>query len=197
MCAPDPNAGARMQAKIRHQEKAAKYGSDSLKYWNRETSYVRGKHRNVIGLSRTKSDAMSKALFTLGKGRQQLEAYQREYHAKAGARAFKDSSGTGYSKTADRSAYLALLKKQSDIEYTIDNTFGRKMDTVKQGIKRQYLSQEAANRQALGVRPEYGAPVMMPPKDRAGQLFANLQMGLSIASLAMTPIAPTSLLGRM
>ena len=93
--------------------------------------------------------------------------------------------------------FSALLKKQSDIEYTIDNTFGRKMDTVKQGIKRQYLSQEAANRQALGVRPEYGAPVMMPPKDRAGQLFANLQMGLSIASLAMTPIAPTSLLGRM
>ena len=50
-------------------------------------------------------------------------------------------------------------------------------------IMRNHNTQVAKNRASLGARPEYGMPVMMPPRDRAGQLFANLQLGLSVASL--------------
>ena len=64
------------------------------------------------------------------------------------------------------------------------------MDIVNQSIQRDYLSRMAKNRAALGVRPEYGAPVFMPPKDRAGQMFANIQMGLQIAQLGFTPTSP-------
>ena len=64
MCAPDPNRGARMQAKIEKKKKDAAYASAKLKYWNRETSYVRGTHRIGMGLSRSQSDAYTKALNT-------------------------------------------------------------------------------------------------------------------------------------
>ena len=79
--------------------------------------------------------------------------------------------------------YEALLAKQSQIESSIDNTFGRNMDVMHQSITRNYQNQMAKNRQALGVRPEYGMPVMMPPKDKAGQNWANLQLALSIAGM--------------
>ena len=54
-----------MQAKIEQKKKLSQYQSEQLKYWNRETSYVRGKHRIGTGLSRAQSDAYSKAMATL------------------------------------------------------------------------------------------------------------------------------------
>ena len=59
------------------------------------------------------------------------------------------------------------------------------MALLQQGIGRDYRNRMARNREALGVRPEYGAPVFMPPKDRAGQFMNNLSLGLQIASLGM------------
>ena len=38
------------------------------------------------------------------------------------------------------------------------------------------------NREAVGMKPEWGPPVMMPGKDKMGQFIASLQTGLSIAS---------------
>ena len=83
------------------------------------------------------------------------------------------------------SKYKEILDKQRQVESHLDNTFGRNMDTKWQGISRIYQNQVVQNREKLGVRPEYGAPVMMPPRDRAGQMFANLQLGMSVASLFM------------
>ncbi len=174
-----------MQAKIKHQEKAAKYGSESLKYWNRETSFVRGKQRIGMGLSRTKSDAYQKALYALGKARKTNERLTAKYNKKAGAVAFKDAAGTGYSTRHGVQAYKDLLAQKASIESSIDNTFGRNMALLQQGIGRDYRNRMARNREALGVRPEYGAPVFMPPKDRAGQFMNNLSLGLQIASLGM------------
>ena len=170
-----------MQAKIEHQKKAAAYGSASLKYWNRETQYTRGKDRIGMGLSRTKSDAYSKALFTLGKGRKAYESLYKAYSAKQ----LYDDGTAGRSTKFGLAQYKALLDKQASIQNTINNTFGRNMDIVNQSIQRDYLSRMAKNRAALGVRPEYGAPVFMPPKDRAGQMFANIQLGLQIAQLGV------------
>ena len=55
-----------MQARIEKKKKDARYASEKLKYWNRETSFVRGEQRLAMGLSRAQSDAYQKALFTLG-----------------------------------------------------------------------------------------------------------------------------------
>ena len=46
------------------------------------------------------------------------------------------------------------------------------------------MTQVAKNRASIGTKPEYGAPVMMPPKDRQGQFFANLQLAAGVASTA-------------
>ena len=56
------------------------------------------------------------------------------------------------------------------------------MDIVNQSIQRDYLSRMAKNRAALGVRPEYGAPVMMPP--RGDTTMANIGMALQFAGTA-------------
>ena len=182
MCAPDPNAGIRYQAKLEKQKKDQKFHSDSLKYWNREVSAKQRSGALTTGLSRARSDAYSKALWTLGQGRQ---ATQEIY--KAGAKLSRRADKTGVSRASRYMSgkYRAILDKQSNVERMLNATFGRNMDTVQQGIQRRHQNLVAKNRQKLGVRPEYGSPVMMPPKDRQGQMFNTLSMGLSIASLGV------------
>ena len=179
MCAPDPNAGIRMQAKIEKFKKDSKYHSDSLKYWNREAGVKRRKQSLTRALSRTKSDAYSKALWTLGKGRLAQEGIYRQ---KAKVSRYSDKTGVARSNRYNVSKYKAILDKQKQIESTINNTFGRNMDIANQMISRNHQMMVAKNRASLGARPEYGAPVMMPPRDTQGQFFNSLSMGLGIAS---------------
>jgi len=182
VCAPDPNAGIRMQAKIEKQKKDSRYRSDSLKYWNREVSAKQRKGSLTKGLSRTRSDAYSKALWTLGKGRL---ANANLYKSKTNLRGKQVDLKRGVSRSNRymSAAYKNILDKQRQIESTINNTFGRNMDIANQMINRNHMQQVAKNRQALGTRPEYGVPVMMPPRDTMGQMFNTISMGLSIASL--------------
>ena len=182
MCAPDPNAGIRMQAKIEKQKKDARYRSDSLKYWNREVSAKQRQGSLTKGLSRTRSDAYSKALWTLGKGRL---ANANLYKSKTNLRGKQVDLKRGVSRSNRymSAKYKEILDKQRQIESTINNTFGRNMDIANQMITRNHMQQVAKNRQALGTRPEYGVPVMMPPRDTMGQMFNTISMGLSIASL--------------
>jgi len=182
VCAPDPNAGIRMQAKIEKFKKDSKYHSDSLKYWNREAGVKRRSQSLTRALSRTKSDAYSKALWVLGKGRLAQEGI---YKKKAMVSRYSDKTGVARSNRYNVSKYKAILDKQKQIESTINNTFGRNMDIANQMISRNHQMQVAKNRASLGARPEYGAPVMMPPKDSQGQFFNSLSMGLGIASSAM------------
>ena len=181
MCAPDPNAGIRMQAKIEKQKKDSQYHSESLKYWNREVSAVKGKQRIATGLSRARSDTYVKALHTLGTGRRAqakaaIEAMQLPSRYNVGP------SGESRSRTYGRQKYNAILDKQAQIESQIDTTFGRNMDANMQKINRHNTIALARNREKLGVRPEYGAPVMMPPK--GDTTMANIGMFLSIAGTA-------------
>jgi len=168
-----------MQAKIEQKKKLSQYQSEQLKYWNRETSYVRGKHRIGTGLSRAQSDAYSKAMATLGVARTYQADYAREA---AGIVRHQDESGVGRSNRRNLGKYQKILAKQAQIESSINNAFGRNYDTLHQGLTRNYQNQLADNREALGIRPEFGAPVFMPPKDKAGQTWANIQMGMSVVS---------------
>ena len=181
MCAPDPNRGIRMQAKIEKRKKDQQYHSAALKFWNRETGAKQRKGSLTKGLSRSRSDAYSKALWTLGKGRLANEAI---YKQKAAISRFADKTGESRSRNYNVAKYKAILAKQRQIESTIDNTFGRNMDIAHQAIMRNHMGQVNKNKASIGARPEYGAPVFMPPRDRAGQNMANIQMALSIASLA-------------
>jgi hypothetical protein len=171
-----------MQARVEKMKKDTQYKSEALKYWNRETQFVRGKQRVATGFSRAKSDAYVSALYALGKGRQQqqaLEVKKRELPN----RFMTGDSRTSFSRTYGRSKHKEILAAQAQIESSIDTQFGRNMDAKMTKISRYRNIALARNREKLGVRPEYGAPVMMPPK--GDTTMANLGIALSIAQLGL------------
>lgn len=186
MCAaPDPNAGARAAAKIRHGQRSAKFKSDELKYLNRGTTYKRGKQAAATGLSRARSTAYQNALVAAGRAKQQTENIYKAYYSTQGksAKFVADKGDEGRSASYGRAAKLSdLLNKTANVEKYVHNTFGRNMDLQMQGIERQYDANLAKNRARLGLKPEFGAPTMMPPKDKRGQFLASLQMGLGMVS---------------
>ena len=182
MCAPDPNAGIRMQARQENRKKHQQYHSASLKYWNREVAAKQRSGGLTKGLSRARSDAYTKALWALGKGRQ---ANEKLYRSRAKLSRYDLKRGTSRASRYMTGKYREILDQQSRIESTINTQFGRNMDIMQQGIIRQHQNYVAKNRQKLGVRPEFGAPVMMPPRDTQGQFFNSVSMGLQMASVAM------------
>ena len=179
MCAPDPNAGVREQARQEHKKKLQQYHSASLKYWNREAAAKQRSGALTTGLSRARSDAYSKALWALGKGRLAQEGLAKQ---KAKLSRYSDRSNVGVSNRYNMAKYKQILDKQRQIESTINNTFGRNMDIANQMVMRNHMTQVAKNRASIGAKPEYGAPVMMPPTDTMGQLFGSLSMGLGLAT---------------
>ena len=181
MCAPDPNAGIRYQDKQEWKKKNQQYNSASLKYWNREVAAKQRSNALTRGLSRARSDAYSKALWALGKGRR---ANEELYKKRSKLSKYDQRGGVSRATRYMSGKYREILNQQSLIESSINKQFGRNMDIMQQGITRQHQSYVAKNREKLGVRPEYGAPVMMPPRDTQGQFFNSVSMGLQFASLA-------------
>jgi len=180
VCAKDPNAGVRRAAEEKQIAKTAKFGSENVKFWNKETTYKRGKSAIAMGFSRAQSDGYVKALNIIGSGRKSAENLQKQY---ATSRYVDEGGG---SRRAGRNALHALLQKTAQIDAASDDALGKNLDILHQGLTRDYITKQAKNRARLGQPPEWGAPVMMPPRDRAGQFLATLQTGLSIASSVMT-----------
>ena len=174
MCV-DANAGARAAARERAAQKDAIFAQEGLKFFNKETQLERAQNRNVIGLSRDRSDAYASALAAQGKGRLQLENAARRYFRSKGT---VDEGGR--SRTFGRANYQGLLAAQSEVESVIDNVLGRNLAYAAEGAKRKFQVQEAAGREALGLPASYGAPVMMPPTNRLG---GALQIASSVASI--------------
>ena len=73
-----------------------------------------------------------------------------------------------------------MLAKNAEVEGVIQNVLGRNQAYAQQGALRKFQVAQAAGREALGVRPEYGAPVMMPPSDRLG---GALQIASQVAGI--------------
>ena len=178
MCAPDPNKGIRYQAKLEKRKKDYQYHAASLKYWNREVSARRRHGALTTGLSRSKSNAYSKALWALGKGR---SANEKLYRSAAKLSRVSGKTGESRSNRYMQAKYKEILDQQRRIEGSINATFGRNMDATLEGISRQHLSMVARNKEKIGSKPEYGAPVMMPPRDTQGQFFNSVSAGLSMA----------------
>ena len=173
MCV-DANAGARAQARAQAAAKDARYKSDALKFFNREVTLERTQQQNIIGLTKDQSDAYAQALATQGKGRRTVEDAAKAYFTKM------QSNEGGRSRRFGKLRYLELLQKNADVEATVQNVFGRNMAYSQEGIKRVFQAKQASAREALGIRPEYGAPVMMPPTNRLG---GALQIASQVAGI--------------
>ena len=88
----------------------------------------------------------------------------------------------GKSRRFGAKQYQLLLAKRSKVDSVIDNVLGQDAATVRQLNVRKFQQKNAAAREALGIPPSYGTPVMMPPTNRLGGALQIAQTGLSIAS---------------
>ena len=169
MCV-DANAAARNAARQRWMEKDAKYRSESLKFWNRETSAVRGMQRAATGYSRAISNDYQRALYVQGQAR---KAYQ------AGFIKYQQTKGSvdegGRDRRARSKGLVALTRARGQLDNAVQKEFGVQMQRRYRARLLKMQNFQAQTRQSLGIRPEYGAPVLMPPSDR-------LSGALSIAS---------------
>jgi len=176
----DANAGARAAARQRAREKDANFRSEGLKFFNKETQLERAQEGNVIGYSRDLSDAYVKSLRTVGKGRLSVEDATRAYFAT------QPVNEGGRSRRFGLKQYQLLLAKKSKVDSIIDNVLGQDAAIVQQGALRKFQGQQARAREALGIPPSYGAPVVMPPTNYLGGF---LQVASTVASIA-TPFIP-------
>tara|TARA_Y100001937_G_C7027774_1_gene288606 strand:+ start:217 stop:816 length:600 start_codon:yes stop_codon:yes gene_type:complete len=172
----DANRGLREEAKLKAQEKNAVFQAESLKYFNKETQLERAQEANVLGFSRDTSDAYVRSLRTVGKGRKFNEDATRAYFAT------QPVNEGGRSRRFGAKQYQLLLAKRSKVDSVIDNVLGQDAATVRQLNVRKFQQKNAAAREALGIPPSYGSPVMMPPTNRLGGALQIAQTGLSIAS---------------
>ena len=179
MCV-DANAGARAAAQNEARNKDANFRAEGLKFFNKETQLERAQDNNVIGFSRDNSDAYVRSLRTIGKGRLAVEDATRAYFAKQ-----KVDEG-GRSTRFAFNQYQALLARRSKVDSVIDNLLGQNTATVQQLALRKFQGQQAQAREALGIPPSYGAPVMMPPTNRLGGALQIAQTGLSMAASLKT-----------
>ena len=170
----DANAGARAAARQRAAEKDALFAQEKLKFFNKETTLERTQDRNVIGYSRDLADAYVKALNIQGKGRMATQRAATKYFSKQ-----KVNEG-GRSRTFGRNDYLALLAAKAEVDGVVDTTLRRNMAYFQEGARRKLLANQGAAREALGVPPAYGAPVMMPPTNRLG---GALQIASQVAGI--------------
>ena len=170
----DANAGARRAAKQRKMEKDALFEQERLKFYNKETTLERTQDRNVIGYSRDLADAYVKALNIQGKGRQATQRAAAKYFASA-----KVNEG-GRSRSFGKNDYKALLAARAEVDSVVDTTLRRNMAYFQEGARRKFMAAQANAREALGVPAAYGAPVMMPPRNRLG---GALQILGSVASI--------------
>ena len=168
MCV-DANAGARYAARQRQMEKEAKYQSDSLKFWNRETSAVKGMQRVATGYSRSISDDYQRALYAQGQARRNYESGYIKYLQ---AKQTVDEGGRSRRRSTGR---VAILRAKGALDNAVREEFGTQMQRRYRGRLLQMQTEQSKVRNKLGIRPEYGAPVLMPPSDR-------LSGALSIAS---------------
>ena len=166
----DANAAQRSAAQQRWAQKDAKYRSESLKFWNRETSAVRGMQRAATGYSRAISNDYQRALYVQGQAR---KAYQ------AGFIKYQQTKGSvdegGRDRRAQKKGLVALTRARGQLDNAVQKEFGVQMQRRYRARLLKMQNFQAQTRQSLGIRPEYGAPVLMPPSDR-------LSGALSIAS---------------
>jgi len=182
VCA-DPNAAARQQAKERHANKMFKYKSDSAKYWNRETSYVRkAQFIQGIGESRARSDIRQLIERKRGQVLSSKEKLAQEYATTQ----YVDEGGGA--RNAGRNQYLKVLNQQADAEKGLSQLAGRGQGILLERQKRIRTGMLAKAKDEIGYRPEFGMAVQMPGRDTGAMAMGAISTALSIASIFASDI---------
>ena len=177
MCAPDPNAGIRRQARERNKARIAKYYGDSIKQWNKESDFKENlKNIRGLGRSRVLSDFQEFATKArggalLGKQNAAREMFQKQ-----------TVNEGGRSRTRGRGRTMEYFSKIADIDrkqFALATVGEAK---VQQGLQQRQQAMERKERMKLGMGPQFGMPTMLPPKDTAGQFMNSVSFGLNVAS---------------
>ena len=137
MCV-DANRGAREAARQRKKEKDFAYAQEGLKFHNREFNYEKTLDANVIGYSRSISDAYSKALYTQAKGRKELENAAKLYFSK------KSTNEGGRSRRFGLKQYQALLQAKAEVQGINRTNFGRNMAVAQEGARNNITANTVA-----------------------------------------------------
>ena len=171
----DLNAGERARAKAEWREKNQIFFANKIGFHNKEEQLEQAQNTNVIGYSRDISDAYAAAVTTIGKGRAAIEDATKAFLAS------QSINEGGRARKFGRNKYLALLQKTKEVEGVVDTVLGRNMAYMQTGAVRKFQGANAQAREALGLAPTYGMPVMMPPSNRLG---GALQIGMQALSVA-------------
>ena len=171
----DLNAGAREAARQEKLKKDAAFGAAKAEFHGKENTLAIAQSANVVGYTKDMSDAYAQVVSTIGKGRAAIEDATKAFLASQ-----KVNEG-GRSAKFGRNTYLTLLQKTNEVESVIDTLLGRNMGYVQEGARRKFALANAEAREALGLAPQYGTPVMMPPTNRLG---GALQIGMQALSAA-------------
>ena len=164
-------------AALEKHKRDYRFRAEENKFRGKEASWKMGQNRNVIGLTRDRSDIYTKKLDIVGKGRQlDLEAQKNYYVSDSTVRAAEGNVST----TAGRNDYLKLLAKTAQIENKIDNVLGPESATAMQGIDKKYQNKVAMNRQKLGLPGQYGPAVF----ERQQSPWERIQPVLQAVSFA-------------
>ena len=121
MCV-DANASARNAARERWMQKDAEYRSASLKFWNRETSAVRGMQRAATGYSRAISNDYQRALYVQGQARKAYQAVFIKYQQTKGS---VDEGGRD--RRARNKGLVALTRARGQLDNAVQKEFGVQM----------------------------------------------------------------------
>jgi len=168
-------------AKLEKHKKDYAFTGEELKFRGKEASWKIFHNKNVIGLTRDRSDVYTKKLDIIGKGRQlDLEAQKQYYVADSTVKAAEGGTST----TAGRNDYLKLLANTRRIENKIDNVLGEDSATAMLGIDRKFQNKVAMNRQKLGLPGTYGPAVFEQQQSTWQKFQPVLSAASTVASLA-------------
>ncbi len=169
------NADKQEAARQEKANKDAAFGASKTEFHGKENQLAISQNQNVIGYTKDLSDAYATAVTTIGKGRAAIEDATKAFLSSQKVNEGGRSTRFGLNK------YLTLLQKTNEVESVVDTILGRNMGYVQEGARRKFSMANAEAREALGLVPQYGAPVMMPPSNRLG---GALKIGTAVLGTA-------------
>ena len=169
------NADKQEAARQEKANKDAAFGASKTEFHGKENQLAISQNQNVIGYTKDLSDAYATAVTTIGKGRAAIEDATKAFLSSQKVNEGGRSTRFGLNK------YLTLLQKTNEVESVVDTILGRNMGYVQEGARRKFSMANTEAREALGLVPQYGAPVMMPPSNRLG---GALKIGTAVLGTA-------------
>ena len=116
-----------------------------------------------------------------GRGRLAKQQLTKQYVKDAKSKLHATTHEVG-SRAAGRNAYLELLNKFSEVEYSVEQTWSKGLDKAELGARRQRRSRENKLYTALGVPKQ---PPMLEPVPRGQKNW--MKAATTVAALALAP----------